>query len=331
MASPAISVAMSVYNGGEFLAEAIESVLGQSFGDFEFLILDDGSSDSSPAMIERYALRDARIVPIIRENRGLIASLNQLVETARAPILARMDADDICEPQRFIRQHAFLMDNPDHGLVGSWSLDIDETGQPCVTAGVNHPVTYDEVLSVIEERSPICHPSAMMRRDVLVAAGGYHRAFRHCEDYDLWLRLASRTRMANVPERLLRYRRTEGQISNRFSIDQHYGAAVAVLAYRERMAGRPDPTEHIESLPPIEGLDALFGRPVSREIRAKVARGLLYSRSAMRSAGFDLLLEHVGDGGRGRDLWRTVPRLLRFGQPLRAVRLAAALAAPGTR
>ena len=94
MASPAISVAMSVYNGGHFLAEAIESVLGQSFGDFEFLILDDGSSDSSPALIESYAARDARIVPIIRENRGLIASLNQLVETARAPILARMDADD---------------------------------------------------------------------------------------------------------------------------------------------------------------------------------------------------------------------------------------------
>lgn len=328
MPVPAISVAMSVFNGEQFLGAAIESVLAQTFTDFEFLILDDGSSDGTRAIIADYAARDPRIRAILRENRGLIASLNQLLDEARAPLVARMDADDICLPERFARQVAFLKANPDHGVVGSWSTDIDERGELFAAPGADHPVTHDDVLAVIEHRTPLCHPSVMARRRVMLDVGGYHSAYRHCEDYDLWLRLADRTRLANLPERLLLYRRTDGQISNRYSIEQHIGAAVSVLAYRERRAGRPDPTEHLVALPPIAELDALFGRPgVAREVRATVARGLLYSRPAMTGGGFALLLDHIADGGRGPDLWRTVPRLLRFGAPHRAIRLAATLAA----
>lgn len=328
MPIPAISVALSVYNGERFLGAAIESVLAQSFADFEFLILDDGCTDGSQAIIAHYAARDPRIRPILRENRGLIVSLNQLLDEARAPLVARMDADDICRPERFARQVAFLEANPDHGVIGSWSEDIDENGELCSAPGTDHPVTHDDVLAVLEQRSPLCHPSVMARRKVLLEVGGYHSAYRHCEDYDLWLRLADRTRLANLPERLLLYRRTDGQISNRFSIEQHIGAAVSVLAYRERSAGRIDPTQHLAALPPIAELDALFGRPgVAREVRATVARGLLYSRPAMTGGGFALLLDHIADGGRGPDLWRTVPRLLRFGVPHRAFRLAATLVA----
>jgi glycosyltransferase involved in cell wall biosynthesis len=327
MTEPAISVAMSVYNGERFLVEAVDSVLAQSFGDFELLILDDGSSDATPRILRDYAARDPRVRPIIRENRGLIASLNQLLAEARAPLIARMDADDICQPNRFERQIAFLAGNPDYGVVGSAAYDIDENGGPYPAPDHPPPLTHEEVLATIELRPPLCHPSVMARRDIMLAAGGYHAAFRHCEDYDLWLRLASRTKIGNLPEKLLCYRRTEGQISNRHAIEQHYGAAVAVLAYNERKSGRPDPTETLAVLPPIEQLDILFGRPlVAQDIRAKVARGLLYSRTAMAGDGFDLLLRHIDEGGRGYDLWRTVPRLLRFGEPVRAVRLAAALA-----
>ncbi len=328
MPIPAISVAMSVYNGERFLGAAIESVLAQSFADFEFLVLDDGSTDATRAIIAHYAARDPRIRPILRENRGLIVSLNQLLDEARAPLVARMDADDICHPERFSRQIAFMGANPDHGVIGSWSTDIDENGKPCAVSGTDHPVTHNDVLAVIEQRSPLCHPSIMARREVLLEVGGYHSAYRHCEDYDLWLRLADRTRLANLPERLLLYRRTDSQISNRFSIEQHIGAAVSVLAYRERRAGRIDPTQHLAALPPIAELDALFGRPgLAHEVRATVARGLLYSRPAMTGGGFTLLLDHIADGGRGPELWRTVPRLLRFGVPHRAFRLAATLAA----
>ncbi len=328
MASPAISVAMSVYNGERFLAAAIESVLGQTFGDFEFLILDDGSTDATASILRSYERADARVRPIVRENRGLVASLNELLHRAQAPIVARMDADDICRPNRFARQIAFLAEHPDHGVVGSWSEDMGEHGEPIVRTGADHPLTHEEVLVAIAEgQQVICHPAAMYRRDVVLGVGGYHAAFRHCEDYDLWLRLASETRLGNIPERLVRYRRYDGQVSARHSTELQYGTAVAQLAWRERAAGRADPTASLERLPAIDDLDALFARPgVSRQVREQVAMGLLYSAQAMREEGFDLLVRHLREGGRRDGMWRTVVRLLRFGEPVRALRLAATLA-----
>lgn len=323
---------MSVYNGERFLAAAIESVLAQSFGDFEFLILDDGSSDATASILRSYERVDARVKPIVRENRGLVASLNELIARAEAPIIARMDADDICRPVRFERQLAFLASYPDHGVVGSWSEDMGEHGEPIFRTGADHPITHEEVLATIAEgQQVICHPAAMYRRDVVRAVGGYHAAFRHCEDYDLWLRLASVTKLGNIPERLLRYRRYSGQVSARHSTEQQFGTAVAQLAWEERQAGRPDPTAKLQRLPAIDDLDALFGRSgVSRQVREQVALGLLYSAQAMRDEGFDLLLRHLRDGGRRDGMWRTVVRLLRFGEPLRAMRLAATLAvSPG--
>ena len=328
MPKPAISVAMSVYNGERFLPLAIESVLGQSFADFELLILDDGSTDGSAAIIRRYAEADSRVRPVIRENRGLIASLNQLLGMAQAPLVARMDADDICRPERFARQVAFLTDHPDYGVVGSWSEDIGEHGEALVRSGADHPLVHEEMLAAIEQGEQlICHPAVMYRRDVVLSVGGYHAAFRHCEDLDLWLRLSSVTRMGNIPERLLRYRRYPDQVSARHSTEQQIGAVIARLAWEERRDGHPDPTEHLSRLPAIDELDALFGRTgVSQAARERVALSLRWSPAAMRDDGFEILLDHVREGGRRDGLWRTVARLLRFGEPLRAARLAAALA-----
>jgi hypothetical protein len=329
MGNPAITVAMSVYNGERFLTEAIASVLSQTFGDFEFLILDDGSTDGSRAIIARFAAQDGRIRPIVRENRGLIASLNQLLAEARAPLVARMDADDICRPQRFARQVAFLAAHPDHGVVGSWSEDIDEHSRSIQTDGIDQPVAHADFLAAIDTGGPLlCHPAVMFRTAVVRAAGGYHAAFRHCEDLDLWLRLATRTRIANIPERLLRYRRYEDQVSKRFSTEQTIGSTIARLAYRERMAGRPDPTETLDRLPPIDQLDALFGRAgMAEAVREQVVGNLLYSRQALSGEGMELVLDHLRRGGTREGLWRTVGRLVKFGQPVQAMRLAMALAA----
>ncbi|WP_309621746.1 glycosyltransferase [Novosphingobium sp.] len=328
MTMPAVSVAMSVYNGERFLVPAIESVLAQTMGDFEFLILDDGSRDQSRALAESYAARDARIRVIARENHGLVISLNQLLAEARAPLVARMDADDICLPERFARQIAFLAQHNDHGVLGSRTSDIDEYDRPYPLAAGEHPETHAELVHNIAHGGPLlAHPTVMYRRDVVLAAGGYHQAFRHCEDYDLWLRLAGRTRIANLPERLLRYRHYADQVSSRHALEQQVGVAVSCMAWQERMAGRPDPTETLLALPPIAALDDLFGRAgIASEVRGRVARALVYSRSALREGGFDMLLEHVGEGGRGAELWRTVVRLARFGEPRRALQLAAALA-----
>lgn len=329
--APAISVAMSVYNGERFLDAAIESIRAQTLSNFEFLILDDGSADSSREIIARHANQDSRIKSILRGNRGLVASLNQLLAVTSAPLVARMDADDVALPERFARQAAFLAAHPDHGVVGSWTIDIDEHDHVLAHASQipDHPCTHDQVLANIETGGPLlAHPTVMYRRDVVLAAGGYHAAFRHCEDYDLWLRLANRTRMANLPERLLRYRRSAGQVSNRHALEQQYGVAVARIAHRERAAGRPDPTGSLERLPPLDRLDALFGiAGIEREVRGTVARALLYSRDALRGPAFEMLIQHVREGGRGLELWRAVPRLLvHFGEPERALRLARALA-----
>ncbi|WP_082826276.1 glycosyltransferase [Croceicoccus estronivorus] len=327
MTAPKISVAMSVYNGERFLAEAIQSVLIQTFGDFEFLILDDGSTDSSRAIISSAAARDSRVRAISRENRGLIASLNQLLDEARAPYIARMDADDICKPKRFERQVAFLESHPDYGVIGTWTDDIDEDGAPYRITAADLPTTHEAFVQAIENEAPlICHPAVMMRREVVLAAGGYHAAFRHCEDLDLWLRLASMTKLASIPEHLLLYRHYAGQVSSRHAVEQQIGAAIARVAYRERVAGRPDPTAQITTLPPIDTLDTLFARAgVAREVRAMVAQALLYSPVAIRGEGFDLLLRHLAEGGSREGMWRTVARLIRLGEPLRAARLTYAL------
>lgn len=326
--APPLSVAMSVYNGERFLAEAIDSILAQTFADFEFLILDDGSTDRTPQIIADYAARDSRIRPIIRENRGLVASLNQLLAEARAPIVARMDGDDIAMPDRFAKQMAFLATHPDHGVVGSWSRDMAEDGGPYVTMGQDHPVTHEEFLHNIRHGGPLlCHPAVMYRRDIVLGQGGYHAAFRHCEDYDLWLRLASVTRLANIPERLIRYRHSSGQVSKRHATEQQVGAAISHEAWRMRDAGRPDPTANATSLPPIDQLDTWFGEEgVARRVRASVTRAIMHSPVALRDEGFDIMLAHVRDGGSQRGLWRTVARLVKLGEPGRALRLLAALA-----
>ncbi len=326
--SPALCVAMSVYNGERFLAPAIESILGQTFTNFEFLILDDGSSDATPNIIQRYAAQDNRIRPIIRDNRGLIVSLNQLLAEARAPIIARMDADDMSRADRFEKQMAFLEANPDHGIVGSWSEDIDAHDEPWLVEAPEHPLKHEEFLHNIRFGGPLlCHPVVMFRTDIVRQAGGYHAAFKHCEDHDLWLRLSSITKMANIPERLIRYRHYPEQVSKRHATEQQIGAAVAYEAWRVRDGGHDDPTAKLNTLPAIEELDALFGTEgVARKVRAHVTSGILHSPTGLRGQGFDIILKHIRDGGDRKGLWRTAGRLVKYGEPGRALRLTAALA-----
>jgi glycosyltransferase involved in cell wall biosynthesis len=318
---------MSVYNAGEHLTAAIESVLAQSHGDFEFLIVNDGSSDGSGAVIDGYAASDGRIRAIHQDNRGLVASLNRMLAEARAPLIARMDADDISLPERFARQLAFLAERPDHGVVGCWATCIDEDGTARGAHCPAQPTSHEALVGQLEAGPHLCHPSVIMRRDVVLGVGGYRPAFEHCEDYDLWLRLSQQTRLCSMPERLIVYRHSEHQVSSRHVLAQAIGGAVAWAAHEERLAGRPDPTDGLEALPPIKELDALFGRPgVASAVRARVVRAILHSPVALRGAGFELLLDHLREGEATEGLWRTAGRLVKFGEPARALRLAAALA-----
>jgi hypothetical protein len=327
VSGPTITVAMSVYNNAPYLPAAIESILGQSFTDFEFLIVDDGSSDGSGAIIDSYAARDKRIRPLHQENQGLIASLNRTLREARAPLIARMDGDDIALPARFERQLAFLAAHQDHGVVGTWARCIDETGRPHHRQCPRQPTSHDQLLEQLETGPLLSHPTVLMRRHLVLAIGGYRDAYRHCEDHDLWLRLSARTRMSTLPEELILYRHSEEQVSSRHTLPQTYGASVAWLAHEERIAGRPDPTEGLDRLPPVGELDRLFARDgVSRQIRSKLAAAILHSPGALRGGGLDLLIDHVRDGGSTDGLWRTAGRLAKWGAPIEAARLVAALA-----
>ncbi len=317
---------MSVYNGERFLALAIDSILSQTFTDFEFLILDDGSADGTAAIIDAYAAKDARIRVIRRDNKGLIVSLNELIAAARAPIIARMDCDDIAHPLRFAKQIAFLKDNPGYGVVGTWIENIDADGKIAYYEGADHPTDHEAFIATVGQGTTVCHSSVMMRKEPVQRVGGYHSAFKHCEDFDLWLRLASITKLCSVPERLMQYRHWEQQVSNRHAYEQRVGAGISLAAYREREAGRPDPTIVLKALPPVDRLDDLFGRSgVAKEVRAFVVPSLVYSQIALKSQGYDLLKQYLAEGSYVPGLWRTVPRLVMFGEPVRALGLAGLL------
>ncbi len=319
---------MSVHDDAATVGAAIQSILGQTFGDFEFLIVNDGSTDGSGAIIDTFAAADPRIRAIHQPNRGLIASLNRLVAEARGALIARMDGDDISLPERFAAQVAFLDAHPDHGVLGTNTNEIDEADRVTLCTDL-HPLDHKAVQAALRRGSPVAHSSVMMRTAVVRAAGGYRAAYRHCEDYDLWLRLSERTRIANLAERMLLYRRSGGQVSVRHVVEQQTGAAIARQAHHERLAGRPDPTDGLERLPPLADLDALFGRAgVAQQVRGELAQTMVYSREALRGGGFDLLIDHVEAGGARGVLWRTVARLISFGELGRAARLAAALLGP---
>lgn len=327
-ASPAITVALSVHNNARHLDAAIASVRTQTCADFEFLILDDGSTDGSTAIIANHAAEDPRIRPILRENRGLVASLNQLLAEARAPLFARMDGDDISMPERFARQLAFLADHPACGIVGTWAELIDAAGLPLGPGG-EKPLTHADLLAALRTGPLFCHPSVMARTSLLRAAGGYHPSYRHCEDHDLWLRLSGLTAMANLPERLIRYRVYPGQVSQRHAVEQALNVAVSWEAHLARQRGAPDPIAPGMPIPPLPELDRLFGQPgLAQRLRREVIDRLAWQPEALAGEGRGLLLDHIRTVPlhERAPLWRLAGRLARHGHVGAATRVALSLA-----
>ena len=324
--APDLSVIMSVYNGGAYLYPCVQSILHQSFANFEFLIVDDGSSDSSADILNTLANSDSRIKLVARENRGLVVSLNELIDLARAPLLARMDADDIAMPDRFAKQIAYLASHPSVGIVGSNTHDLDEDGR-IVGPSDNYPLHAADVREMLKYGPPVCHPVVMMRTDIIRKAGGYRAAFQHAEDYDLWLRASLQTDIANLPERLLLYRRSATQISQKYALEQAKAAAVAWLDHVRCSEGMPSLFDNVASLPDIEDLDRLFeSAEATAFVRLKVVERMRYSMEELQGPQFALMLQQVR-GGRGfNGAGRTILRLARNGLFVRAFALAAAMA-----
>lgn len=213
--SPRISVAMSVYNGEKYVAEAVQSVLNQTYKDFELIIVDDGSTDKSVRIIESF--EDTRIRLIRQENRGLSAALNVCIKQAKGEYIARMDADDICQPDRFQLQLNYMEEHLDCVLLSSSIEYIDKDGSSLCTKKI---ATDDHI---IKQNLPltcqIIHPAAFFRKvDFQKTAGYREEVIQHVEDILLWNEFAKLGKFSNIETPLLKYRLCPGSISgyNRF-------------------------------------------------------------------------------------------------------------------
>jgi glycosyltransferase involved in cell wall biosynthesis len=245
-----ISVVMPVYNGERFLAEAMESLLAQTFRDFEVVAVDDGSTDRTGELLHRFEQKDARVRVVRGDHAGISAALNRGIESATHDWIARMDADDVAAPDRFKKQLAAAVAHPNVVVWGSYAQHVDSRGN---VLGVSKtgPTSEEEFrkLRGAGEDVYVIHPTSMLRRDVVLKVGGYDSKFNYCEDFELFDRMAEHGAVVAIPEPLLLYRIHATSISmQRFSTMRRLASFVRarqkarlegrVLSYAEFDAGR---------------------------------------------------------------------------------------------
>lgn len=225
---------LPVWNGERFLAEAMDSVLRQTFCGFELIVVDDGSADRSAAIADEFARCDARVLVLRRAHDGIANALNAGVAAARGTYVARMDADDVASAMRLEKQVAFLDAHPNCVAVGSDVEVIDEEGE--AIGIIRFPAVHREIVDAMFDGSTrsVAHPTVVMRKSAVLAAGGYRAEASPSEDLDLWVRLIELGELANVAEPLLRYRRHTGAIGIRDGLRQRLSGAAIVDAVRLR-------------------------------------------------------------------------------------------------
>jgi len=237
-----VTVLMSVFNGARWLQESIESILAQSFTNFEFIVVDDGSQDTSIEIIRRYAAADPRIRVITKPNSGLADSLNVGIESAQGEWIARIDADDIAMPDRLATQLDYAICDETCVVLGSSAVHIDEHGKECGL--VTYPVHHKQLCHLMEARciNPIAHSSALIRTAAVRAVGCYRKRIRRSQDYDLWLRLSTFGEIRTIDLPLVRVRKHTGQVSHEGGgLQQIVDARVALASFLLARQGFTDP------------------------------------------------------------------------------------------
>ncbi len=237
--SPRLAVILPVYNGENYLAEAIRSVLDQTYQNFELIVIDDGSTDRSGEIIGGFS--DPRVRSIrFPTNQGLVAALNAGLAQAASELIARMDADDVCLPRRFERQVAFLDASPEVMICGTWAQQFGDE-----TFVQRPPADPREVRARLFFSWAMDHPTIMMRRAFLVRHGlVYREDYRHVEDIDLFFRASTFGALANLPEVLLRTRRHGGEVSVIHMLEQRESAARLRLEQLRLLIRDPTPEEN---------------------------------------------------------------------------------------
>ncbi len=260
-----VSVVLPVRNCIEFLPEAVNSILAQTYSGFELIILDDGSTDGSGECARNMALGDPRVRVETTGGRGLVHALNYGIELARGEFVARMDADDVSMPRRFERQVGFLREHPVVALVGGGALVIDVEGRPGDRLA---PPAGQRAIkrALFRQGLSLIHPTIMFRRIALLESGGYRDAFRAAEDYDLWLRMVNLYAVANLSDVVIKLRKHSNNVSTRALRKSLVSCCLALAIDKLRRAGVEDVAD---STP------ALFGLAVAEAERLVDASGLL--------------------------------------------------------
>lgn len=249
-----VSIITSAHNEQEHLEAAISSVLRQTLRDWEWVIVDDGSTDGTWEILARWAEREGRIRLLRNERReGLSRSLNKAISASSGPYLARMDADDLCRPDRLRRQWGFLEKNPSVGVVGSFNHVLDPEGKVLETWRFQH--TPEEIHYTLQFQNCLCHSSVMLRRELLEDVGLYREDLTAAQDYDLWLRASHRTALYKIPEPLVSWRLRPGGVSVERRGEQTRLARQIALANLGRLVG--------EEVPP-GFLATVLGREIPR-------------------------------------------------------------------
>lgn len=283
--APRVSVLMAVYNGSVFLRAAIDSVLAQTYRDFEFVIVDDGSSDTSRHIVESY--RDPRIrLHALSRNGGLTAALNIGLDLCRGEFVARMDADDMCHPKRLAQQVCYMDHHPEVGILGTAMWVMDGGGRVTDFAPLPEDDAAIRFLSLT--RNPFHHPTVMLRRDILERHGlRYGGRFGANEDFDLWSRLLPLTRGANLRRPLLWYRVHGSNVSiNRLAEQQSASVEICRQRQREELGGEPLDAERLYQIFDTIHGSRLSGRGRIADAEAAIDHYLSFGeRMAKRARG----------------------------------------------
>jgi len=267
-----VSVIMSVYNSESFLREAVDSILSQTFKDFEFVIINDGSTDGTRAILESY--KDSRIVLVHQGNMGLTRSLNKGISMARGKYIARQDADDISMPNRLQTQFEYMETNVNIGLVGSYYFIIDENGKTISEVGYGKiPLNHKDLIKNHFRTHYIGHGTFFFRKSITDFVGIYDEVFRTAQDMDFEVRVAERFEIANIPKFLYKWRKSKDNVTAKksdFQVRYRYlGISKALLRKAERV------TETVFYGGLLETLLANYYRTIARYYHWKYRLGEL--------------------------------------------------------
>jgi glycosyltransferase involved in cell wall biosynthesis len=212
MNQPKVTVLLPVYNGAKYIREAIDSILAQTYRDFELLIIDDGSIDDTAEIIHSYAQQNKRVRIYQQPNQGLIATLNKGLELTRGKFIARIDQDDIMKPNRIEEQVSVLESHDNVAVVGSWMEVINEDGMKVEKWKLPYTSSDCDFSSYLYGDIPVGHPCVMYRAEVVRSIGGYRAEYVHAEDVDLWFRIElTGQSIINIPKCLTLYRQHDDQ------------------------------------------------------------------------------------------------------------------------